>query len=151
MRALLLCLIASIPHAIAGQASGVGDSVFRRLLRAPQTNAVRDSLWNLVGNASPERRDSLRRLVLGMSPLHSEKPLPKLTAGHMYFNDSNGDGHVRIRALGKDYGCDSALVEATLAAADTTEFTEWAPRRPRVGTQRARYSWRTVLHTERDG
>jgi hypothetical protein len=90
-------------------------------------------LWDLVGKAPPERRDSLRRLVLGTSPLHSDKPLAKLTAGHVYFNDSNGDGHVRIRALGKDYGCDSARVEAVLAAADTTEFTEWAPRRPRVG------------------
>ncbi|MDP3909186.1 MAG: hypothetical protein Q8Q14_02245 [Gemmatimonadales bacterium] len=51
----------------------------------------------------------------------------------MYFGDLVGDGHKRIRAWARDYGCDSARVEATLAKADTTDFAEWAPARPRVG------------------
>src|SRR5947209_6997270 len=98
MRAVLLLSVLVVATARA-QAP---DSLFERLLRAPQTNAVRDSLWDLVARAPADQRDALRRRVLGSSPLHSDKPAPKLTAGRMYYQDSNGDGHVRIRAWAKD-------------------------------------------------
>ena len=132
----LLFLIGCLPLLAQAQAPTSRDSVFTRLLRTPQTNAVRDSLWDIVGKAPPAQRDSLRRLVLATPSLHSDivpGRTSRFTAGHMYFGDSNGEGHVRFRSWAGDYGCDSRQVEATLAKADTTDFSDWAPRRPRVG------------------
>jgi hypothetical protein len=131
---LVLCFAALLPLGAQAQTPASRESTFARLLRAPQTNAVRDSLWDIVARAPATQRDSLRRLILSRtSPLGRDAPPPKLTAAHAYFQDSDGKGHTRIRAWAKDHGCDSARVNETLAAADTTEFREWDPIRPRVG------------------